>query len=124
MIFLTSTGESFFQLLVVLFCFIVVLGLTYVTTKWIAGYQKTHSYNKNIRVVETMQITTNKYIQILKIGLDTYYVIGIGKDEISLLGQMTGEQLKDFSEMENGGAMSSEGFEDIFKKLKDKLPKK
>lgn len=124
MILLTSTGESLFQLLVVLFCFVVVLVLTYYTTRWIAGYQKSHSYNKNLAVIETLKLTTNKYIQLIQVGKDTYYVIAIGKDEVSLLGQVNGEQLKEIS-IETGEIPTVKGdFEDILNKVKERLPKK
>ena len=125
MILLTSTGESIFQLIVVLFCFVVVLILTYYTTRWIAGYQKSHTYNKNLAVVETLKLTTNKYIQLIQVGKDTYYVVAIGKDEVSLLGQVNGEQLKDIS-LETGDAIPTVkgDFEDILNKVKERLPKK
>ena len=124
MILLTSTGESLFQLLVVLFCFVVVLILTYYTTRWIAGYQKSHSYNKNLAIIETLKLTTNKYIQLVQVGKDTYYVIAIGKDEVSLLGQVTEEQLKEIS-LETGEIPTVKGdFQDILNKVKERLPKK
>ena len=75
MILLSSTGENLFQLIVVLFCFVIVLALTYYVTRWIAGYQKSQSINKNLAVVETLKLTTNKYVQLIQAGKDTYYVI-------------------------------------------------
>ena len=95
MILLSSTGENIFQLIIVLFCFLIVLALTYYVTRWIAGYQKSQSISKNLSVVETLKLTTNKYIQLIQAGKDTYYVIAIGKDEITVLGQLSGEQLKE-----------------------------
>ena len=95
MILLSSTGESLFQLLIVLFCFVVVLVLTYYTTRWIAGYQKSQSISRNLSVVETLKLTTNKYIQLIQAGKDTYYVIAIGKDEITVLGQLSGDELRE-----------------------------
>ena len=80
MILLSSTGENIFQLIIVLFCFLIVLALTYYVTRWIAGYQKSQSISKNLSVVETLKLTTNKYIQLIQAGKDTYYVIAIGKD--------------------------------------------
>ncbi len=125
MILLSSTGESIFQLLVVLFCFVVVLVLTYYTTRWIAGYQKSHTYNRNLSVVETLKLTPNKYIQLIQVGKDTYYVIAIGKDEISLLGEMTKEQLKEIPLSEEAEIPTAKGdFEDILSKVKEHLPKK
>ena len=125
MILLSSTGESIFQLLVVLFCFVVVLVLTYYTTRWIAGYQKSHTFSRNLSVVETLKLTPNKYIQLIQAGKDTYYVIAIGKDEISLLGEITKEQLKEIPLSEEGEIPTAKGdFEDILNKVKEHLPKK
>ena len=124
MILLISTGESIFQLLVVLFCFVIVLALTYYTTRWIAGYQKSHSFHKNLAVVETLKLTNNKFIQLIQVGKDTYYVIAIGKDEISFLGQVDQEQLKEIS-LETEEIPTVKGdFEDILNKVKERLPKK
>ena len=124
MILLTSTGESIFQLLVFLFCFVIVLALTYYTTRWIAGYQKSHSFHKNLAVVETLKLTNNKFIQLIQVGKDTYYVIAIGKDEISFLGQVDQEQLKEIS-LETEEIPTVKGdFEDILNKVKERLPKK
>lgn len=124
MILLTSTGESIFQLLVVLFCFVIVLALTYYTTRWITGYQKSHSFHKNLAVVETLKLTNNKFIQLIQVGKDTYYVIAIGKDEISFLGQVDQEQLKEIS-LETEEIPTVKGdFEDILNKVKERLPKK
>ena len=76
--------ESFAQLMTVLIIFLIVLAMTYLTTRWIANYQKEYNINHNIEVIETFKLTTNKYIQIVKAG-DKYLVIGICKDSITML---------------------------------------
>ena len=93
----TSGFDSFIQLLGVLLIFIFVLAITYFTTKWIAGYQKSRSFNKNLRIVETLRLTQNKYIQIIEAG-EVYLVIGVGKDEITMLTTLTKEQLQKIAE--------------------------
>ena len=100
------------------------LGLTYLTTKWIASYQKGRSFNKNLQVVETLKLTTNKYIQIIRAG-DAYMAIGIGKDEITFLTMLTKEQLnaESLEELENSSG-TVENFSEVLKKFKDHLPKK
>jgi len=90
---LTSTGESFFQLLVVLIIFVGVLVLTYYTTKWVANYQKSRSHGKNLEIIETMPISTNKYLQLIKVGKSSYFLIGVGKDEITSLGRVEEDDL-------------------------------
>ncbi len=120
----TGSVNSFFQLLGVLVIFVLVLLLTYFTTKWIASYQKGRSYNKNLQVIETLKLTTNKYIQIVKAG-DAYMVIGLGKDEITFLTMLTKEQLSEetLEELENNSG-TVESFSEVLKKFKDHLPKK
>ena len=120
----TGSVSNFFQLLGVLVIFVLVLGLTYLTTKWIASYQKGRSFSKNLQVVETLKLTTNKYIQIISAG-DAYMAIGIGKDEITFLTMLTKEQLnaESLEELENSSG-TVENFSEVLKKFKDHLPKK
>lgn len=124
MILLSSTGENIFQLIIVLFCFVIVLALTYYVTRWIAGYQKSQSISKNLSVVETLKLTTNKYIQLIQAGKDTYYVIAIGKDEITVLGQLSGEQLKEMPSLDMTIPTAKGDFADALQKFKEHLPKK
>ena len=121
----SSGVESFVQLLGILVVFILVLVLTYFTTKWIASYQKGHSYNKNLQVIETLKLTTNKYIQIIEAG-DIYLVVAIGKDEVTFLTQLTKDQLKEgtFDDVTTASKQTGENFGEIFNKFKGHLPKK
>lgn len=120
----TSGFSNFMQLLGVLLIFVFVLAITYLTTKWIAGYQKSRSFNKNLKVIETLRLTQNKYIQIIEAG-EVYLVIGVGKDEISMLTTLTKEQLKDLDTYEvTKQKEAGENFQEILNRLKDHLPKK
>lgn len=119
----TSSFDSFLQLIGVLLIFIFVLVITYATTRWIANYQKGHSFNKNLHVIETLKITTNKYIQIVEAG-DEYLVIAIGKDEVSLLTKLTREQLKEVPSDEVLSENVTENFKEIFDRLKGHISKK
>jgi flagellar protein FliO/FliZ len=92
--FLTSTGENVVEFIVVLIIFVGVLILTYYVTRFIANYQKTRFYNKNIEIIETARVANNKYIQVVRVGKDDYFVIGVGKDEVTSIGQVKGENLE------------------------------
>ncbi len=121
MIFLTSTAESFFQLLVVLFIFVVVLALTYYTTRWIGGYQKAQMRSNNLAVVETLRITQNKYVQLIRVGKDRYFAIALGKDEVVPLGEVSREDLCNLSALEDDNVPTIQGdFKDILDKLRRK----
>ena len=122
MLLLSSVGENIFQLAIIFIIFFFLLALTYYTTKWIAGYQKSHTHNQNLRIVETIKITQNKYLQIVEAGKDNYFVIAIGKDEITMLGTLTKDQLReeknDF-QLSTGGT----GFDQLLNSFKDKISK-
>ena len=98
MILLSSAGESFFQLIFALVVFVLVLGLTTVVTKWIAGYQKTQGLNKNLEIVEAIRLSNNKFVQIIRAGEDKYFVVATGKDEVTLLGELSSSQLREYDE--------------------------
>ncbi len=84
--------DSYLQLISMLVIFVVVLAVTYFFTKWMAGYQKEKTTSGNIEVIETARISATKYIQIVRIG-GKYVAIGVGKDEITNLGELSKEDL-------------------------------
>lgn len=90
---LTGAIDSYVQLITVLVIFVLVLGVTALTTKWIANYQKQQSVNENVQVIETTRIANNKYIQIVRVG-EKYMAIAVCKDTVTMLGEIPGEQLK------------------------------
>ena len=121
---LSSSFESFLQLIGALLIFTFVLVITYLTTKWMGGYQKARTNYKNLKVIETVSVGANKMVSLVQAG-EVFLVISVGKDEVHLLTQLTREQLTDlsFEEFVSGGG-SQESFQEIFAKLKEKLPKK
>lgn len=118
MLLMTSFGESLLQLIVVLVIFIGVLAATYFVTKWLANYQKAASYNKNLEIVETIRLTTNKYVQIVRAGSDSFYVIAIGKDEITMLGQIDKGELV-LSEESQTNDFKAMDFKSILERVKN-----
>ena len=88
-----AQGSSYAQFITVLLIFVVVLGITALTTKWIAGYQKQQGANVNIQVIETTRIANNKYIQIIRAG-EKYMVIAVCKDTVTMLGEIPEGQLR------------------------------
>lgn len=119
----TSSLSNFLQLVNVFLIFLFVLGATYLTTRWVARYQKGHSFNKNLRIIETLKITANKYIQIVQAG-DEYLVIAIGKDEVCLLTKLTEDQLEILPDNMSGSEIGADSFKEILDKIKHHIPKK
>ena len=116
---LSSSFESFMQLIGVLLIFLAVLALTYITSKWIGGYQKQQYSNKNIKIVETFRIANNKYVQILELG-EVYLVIVVCKDTVTTLAKLTKEELPNLviPTGEPNSGQFAENFQEVFEKLK------
>ncbi len=110
--------SSFLQFIFMLVIFIAVLVATYFFTRWMASYQKERQSSGNIEVIETARLSTTKYIQIVRIG-QKYMAIGVGKDEITNLGEVSREDLS-FKEEEPETNVS---FKDFLEKFKGELKK-
>lgn len=117
MILLSSSLNSFLQLVGALLIFAFVLLITYLTTKWIGGYQKTQMTGSNLQVVESMRIGNNKLIQLIRVG-EKYIVVAIGKEEVTMLAEVPAEQLKEITQD------SQEDFQVLLNKVKERFPKK
>ena len=68
---LLSLGDpvsSSAQFITVLLIFLFVVAITYFTTRYIAGYQKNLIRTGNMELVESLRISNNKYLQIVKTG--------------------------------------------------------
>lgn len=109
--------DSYLQFMTVLILFVFVLVLTYLVTRWIARYQKDKVGFRNLEVVETCRIASNKYIQIVRAG-SKYLVIAVGKDEIHMLSEISGDELS-FQEVE-GQTMEFAAILEKVRKLKEK----
>lgn len=120
MILILSSLDSFIQLITVLVIFIFVLIITYFTTRWMAGIQKGRSFNKNLRIIETISAGNNKMISIVQAG-EKYLVVSIGKDEVHYLTELKQEELKDLSFMNPDNQNDKQDpFAEIFGRLKEK----
>ncbi|PWT28099.1 MULTISPECIES: flagellar biosynthetic protein FliO [Butyrivibrio] len=107
---------AFAQFLTVIFLFIVILVLTYFTTRFIAGYQKNHSVNTNIESVEVMRLSPSQYVQIIRIG-QKYVAIAVSKDSIEKLCELSSEDVEAISHEET----SMNSFRDVMDKIKQGL---
>ena len=118
-----SSLESFLQLVGVLLIFVFVLWITYLTTRWMGGFQKAHSNNKNLHIIETISVGNNKYLEIVQAGTK-YLVVAVGKDEVEFLAELSEAELKEVPALNNSITSSAESFQDILSKVKEKFPKK
>ena len=111
----TSKIDSVAQLLTVILLFVVVLGATWLTTRYVAGVQKGKMKGSNFEVIDTFRLTQNKYVQILRIG-KKYMAVAICKDTVTVLRELDESEIVFHDSDLSKQAVS---FEDIFNKAKD-----
>lgn len=100
MILTSRKVDGWAQLITVLLIFVAVLALTAYTTKYIAKVQRQTGMSGNLEVLETIRISSTKYIQLVRIG-DTYVAMAVCKDAVTKLCEIPKEQLKETTP--NGG---------------------
>ncbi len=124
MILLSSSFESFIQLLGALVIFLMILGATYFTTRWIGNYQQINMRNKNLQILESIKVGTNKFICLIKAG-EIYLVVAVGKDEVTMLAQLTEEQLSEVP-THNADVVkeTTDSFASVLEKMKGHFSKK
>ena len=116
---LSSRAEGFAQFLTAILIFLLVLALTYFTTRFVGNFQKNQFAYRNFEAIESFRITNGKYLQLVRIG-GKYIVLGIGKDSVSMICEIPEEDIKTSSE----GVMSKDAFAELFNKAKAKVGKR
>jgi len=111
--FLASLGSSIYQFVVVLVIFIGILVLTGFATKWIATYMHNQNFNQNsnFSVIDSLNLGPNHKILLVKTGRDKYFVVGVGKESISKIGELSEDELISVSSSRSTGR----SFESILK---------
>ena len=106
--------DSVVQFLTLLIIFAFVIAVTYLTVRWISKVQQGQTKCSNIEIIETKRITNNKYLQIVRAG-DKYILIGIGKDEISMISELNEDELI----IASPEVSSNASFKDVLNKVKN-----
>ena len=114
----TTRFEAFVQLITLVLIFALVLGLTYFVTRFVGNYQKNKLTGTNISVVETIRISSSKYIQLIQIG-SRYFAIAVCKDTVTLIGEI---EQNDLVLTDNTTQVQSESFKTILDKFKKDKP--
>lgn len=114
-ILISGTIGNILQLLGLIIVFILILFATYYTSRWIGKNSLTQQKAANIQVVETFRLSQTKYIQIIRAGIDRYFVIAVSKDDITYIAELNKEDIILRDDSQEAGKTS---FSDIMKKLK------
>ena len=112
---MTSGLDSIVQFITILFIFVFVLVVTWVSTRYIAGIQKEQYKTGNMELIETLRISNNKYLQIVRVG-NKYFCMAVCKETVTMLGEIQKEDMV-FSENNLNAGMD---FQKILEKMKRK----
>ena len=119
----SSFMNSVIDLITVLVIFVFVLALTYYVTRWIAGYQRTKTAQGNLSVLEGIRVSNSQSIQIVRAGTDKYLVVGVSKDQMTLLATLTADELRATTLPMKQTSRPGERFSDILEEFKMKHAK-
>ncbi len=91
---IAQTGglDSVVRLITVFIIFFFVLGVTYFTSRYVAGFQKKRMGSANIEVIEAARISPGTVLEIIRAG-EKYLLIAVAKDGVTMLSELTAEEL-------------------------------
>lgn len=118
-----SKLDSVVQFLTVLVIFIIVLGVTWLTTRYIAGFQKGRMRGNNFEMIDSFRLSQTQYAQIVRIG-ERYLAIAISKDSVTVLTELSEDEIVHPGELSAGTPMQFEEFLQKAKKLVHKSDEK
>ena len=87
-----SKVDSVVQFFTVLIIFIFVLGATWLTSRYIAGFQKGKMRGNNFEMIDSFRISQNNVVQILRIG-QRYVAVAVCKDNVTLLAELSEDEI-------------------------------
>ena len=82
-----NAATNIARFLTLLVIFLLVLGVTFYTTKFIARTQQGRIHSTNMEIMETMPVANGKYLQIVRIG-GKYVVLAIAKDSLTKITEL------------------------------------
>ncbi|MBP3421049.1 MAG: flagellar biosynthetic protein FliO [Lachnospiraceae bacterium] len=112
-----SKVDSVVQFFTVLIIFIFVLGATWLTSRYIAGFQKGKMRGNNFEMIDSFRISQNNVVQILRIG-QRYVAVAVCKDNVTLLAELSEDEI-----VIPEGVAEPVQFDEMLKKAKSLIQK-
>ncbi|MBO4338058.1 MAG: flagellar biosynthetic protein FliO [Lachnospiraceae bacterium] len=75
------------RLITVILLFIFVLGITYVTSRYVASFQKKFMGSHNIEVIEGVRLGQGSVLEIVKVG-NRYLLLSVSKDGARFIAEL------------------------------------
>jgi len=84
--------KEFFEILYLIFIFVVICILGYLTARFLSVKSIGMSQSKYMKIIDRIPISKDKFICIVKMG-DNCYIIGVSGTSISMLTSLKEEEL-------------------------------
>ena len=95
-----NSVNNFARFISLLLVFILVLAVTYYTTRFVAKNQKGLARSANMELLESLMLGNGKYLQLVRAG-GRYLVLAVGKDSVQLIAEI---DEKDYRPAQDAGA--------------------
>jgi flagellar protein FliO/FliZ len=108
------------QLLSLIIMFLLIVAAAYLASRYVAKKGAVMAGNRNLKVIERMNLGVDKALYIICLG-DCFYLIAVGKNTFQLIDKLEKQQIQLFQNgMTNG--VSGKGFDTYLEKFmrKDK----
>jgi flagellar protein FliO/FliZ len=92
---------------------VIILFAAYFTSRLVGKYKLGQLKNSNFEIIEVYRISTNKMLQLVKIG-SKYVVLGISKDQITYITELEEDDVL-FQEIRE---IDKQSFSQILQKFK------
>lgn len=79
------------RFITMLIIFILILLLTYYTTRFVAGAKKGSLSATNMELLESLQLGQGKYLQLMRLG-SRYVVLAVSKDRVELVTELPADE--------------------------------
>ena len=73
----------------------LIIAASYFTTKFVGKRQMGGRQDTNFKSIDIYRVSPNKYLQIVEVG-ERYFCIAVAKDTITVLGELSKEDIKNF----------------------------
>lgn len=83
--------NNFARFVTMLIIFVLVLLLTYYTTRFVAGAKKGSMSSGNMELLESLPLGAGKYLQLLRIG-SRYVVVAVTKEHVELITELSSDE--------------------------------
>lgn len=111
-------GDQLLSSAYIIILFIIILFGAYYVSRYVGNFQSRKTNNSNIKIIGVISVGPQKTLQLVKIGQEII-LIGVSKDKISYIKDISSDSLDDMSELNIKTASFNKYFDKLINKRKN-----